>query len=398
MTCFTSFTQVKIAMTLTNNISATYSHTNQTGTFRLTESDRLKLVEFVEQLFLCQKIVLIFLAIFTILGNTLVLIVTWREKSLHQPNKYFIACLAVADLLVGIFLAPLKLYNLDLIKAKLSTPVHLCRFMVWIDTFTVTTSIYTLTLISFDRYLKIRKPLHYKFKMTTSRSLKIIFVIALLAISYATYSATPRSGSLGILSSGYGDCALDFKSNKVKVFYLFLSISVFFLPAIFILIMHAYIFLVAHKRNKMLANGDLGQTINDQNQRTALRRDMKVVRMLLLVVGVFIFCWGPWFSVTLLLFYDPNFPDWDGNSLSYWYAILATLCVTDLLPLFNSLCNPIIYACLDRTYREAFKHLFYKIMCRQDSRRQQTLIELAHREPDQKAYAKQTCSSIELNH
>ena len=34
-----------------------------------------------------------------------------------------------------------------------------------------------------------------------------------------------------------------------------------------------------------------------------------------------------------------------------------------LLALSNSLCNPIIYACLDQTYREAFKRLFKKMMC-----------------------------------
>ena len=377
MTCFTSFTQVKTAMTLTNNISAIYNYTNQTETFGLTESDWLKLVEFVEQLFLCQKIVLIFFAIFTILGNTLVLIATWRERSLHQPNKYFIACLAVADLLVGLFLAPLRLYRFDLIKSQLSIPIHLCRFMVWIDTFALTISIYTLTVISFDRYLKIRKPLHYKFQMTTSRSLKLIFVIVFLAISYATYSATPRSGTYGILSSVSSDCVQDYESNKaVKVFHLFLSISMFFLPAIFILIMYALIFLVAHKRNKMLANGELGQTINDQNQRTALRRDMKVVRMLLVVVGVFIFCWGPLFIWKLLFFYDPNFPDQYSDSLSHWYAIFTTAFIADLLLLFNSLCNPVIYACLDQTYREAFKHLFRRMTCLPDSRRQQPAIEL----------------------
>ena len=374
MTCFTSFTQVKIAMTLTNNISATYNHSNQTGTFGLTESDMLKFLEFLEQLVLCQKIVLIFFAIFTILGNTLVLIATWRERSLHQPNKYFIACLAVADLLVGLFLAPLKLHELDLIGSQLSSPIHLCRFMVWIDTFALTTSIYTLTVISFDRYLKIRKPLHYKFQMTTSRSLKVIFVIVLLAISLATYSATPRSGSVGVWGTSFGHCVRDFEFNKV--FYFSLSINLYFLPAIFILIMYTLIFLVAHKRNKMLANGELGQTINDQNQRTALRRDMKVVRMLLLVVGVFIFCWGPLFIWILLFFFDPNFLNRDSDSLSYWYAIVTTIFITDLLPLFHTVCNPVIYACLDQTYREAFNHLFRRMICRPDRRRQPQPIEL----------------------
>ena len=48
------------------------------------------------------------LSILIIMGNTLVLLATWRERSLHQPNKYFIGSVAVADLLVGIFIGPVR--------------------------------------------------------------------------------------------------------------------------------------------------------------------------------------------------------------------------------------------------------------------------------------------------
>ena len=332
-----------------------------------------KFEAFLERGRLGMIITSLLIAIFTILGNTLVLIATWKEKSLHQPNKYFVACLAVADLLVGVFVAPLKVYQYGIHRYG-SMPIHLCRFMVWTDTFALTASIYTLTIISFDRYLKISKPLLYKSRMTTSRSVKIIFFIVLIAISFATYSATPNSGSRGILETGVGRCTADNDLNEHIVFYLFLSISAFFLPFIIILIMYALIFHIAHKRNKMLANSELGQTINDQNQRTALRRDMKVIRMLLVVVGVFVFCWGPLFIWIWLWNYYPT--DWYGGSLSSLYRIYTFITIAYTLPLFNSLCNPLIYACLDQTYSKAFKHLFRQMMRRPDLRRQQPPIEL----------------------
>ncbi|CAB4037842.1 5-hydroxytryptamine receptor 1-like, partial [Paramuricea clavata] len=138
-----------------------------------------------------------------------------------------------------------------------------------------------------------------------------------------------------------------------------------------ILVMYALIFVVVHKRQKMLRNGELGQTCNVQNQRSAFLQDLKTIRKLLVVVGVFILCWGPHFICLMLAFYYPNFADKDNRSLSYWYLFYAgeTLIIT--LPLFNSLCNPIIYACLDKTYREAFKNLFQRMMCRPSSRRRQ---------------------------
>jgi hypothetical protein len=300
-------------------------------------------------------ITIIIFVIVTILGNTLVLVATWRERSLHEPNKYFIVCLAVADLLVGMILEPLFVFQL--IFGALAGNNDVCRFMVWLDTVALTASIYSLTFISFDRYLKMRKPLQYRCRMTTSKSLKIILIIWFISTAFATYAATPDSGSWGILLTAKAICGVpDF--SKAKRFYTILAVSAFFLPTLVILIMYALIFVVVHKRQKMLRNGELGQTFNDRNQQRAFLQNLKTIRVLLVVAGVFILCWGPFFITHLLGFYSRE-------SIKI-VAILVGL----VLPYFNSLCNPIIYACLDRTYREAFKNLFQR-MCGLRSRRRQ---------------------------
>ena len=346
-------------MLLSNNTSTTNNPTNETR----CDSDCMKFVEFLNQLFLARKILYILLSILIIKGNTLVLLATWRERSLHQPNKYFIACLAVADLLVGIFIGPVRVYvesvDYELLR---DMSVHLCRFLVWIDTLVVTASVCTLMFISFDRYLKISKPLQYRSRMTTSKSMKIILIIWLISAAFATYAATPDSGSTGFLAKVGGLCFDHIHDNgttsKRKGYGTFLHASVIFLPAIVILIMYALIFVVAHKRQKMLRNGELGQTCTVANQRSALRQDLKIVRMLLFVVGVFFICWLP-YSIFFFLINYSNLLDWDN-----FRSLLIYHTVTSLLPLINSLCNPVIYACLDQTYREAFKHLFQKMMCR----------------------------------
>jgi hypothetical protein len=347
-----------------------YNHPYEAETGTWTDSNRIKLTAFLDDLVLADKIMLIFFAICTILGNTLVLVATWRERSLHQPNKYFVACLAVADLLVGMIIEPLILYQLGLDdESRHTVSVHLCRFIVWIDTFALATSIFALTFISFDRYLKFKKPLQYKSRMTTSKSLKIIFVIWLISTAFATYAATPHSGSRGILFTSHIYCNPVDEYRK-KGFYTFLAVSAFFLPTVVILVMYALIFVVVHKRQKMLRNGELGQSCNDRNQRSAFRQDLKTMRVLLIVVGVFILCWGPTFICMMLFYYYPNFVDSDNRSLTYWYLFYTGKRLLLTLPLFNSLCNPIIYACLDQTYRQAFKNQFLRIMCRTSSRRQ----------------------------
>ena len=350
-------------MTLLNNTSIINNPPNET----LCDSD---CTNFFKQAFLAITIFYILISSLIIIGNTLVLLATCRERRLHQPNKYSIACLAVADLLVGMFIGPSKLYLMYLdYKSRRDISIHFCRFMVWIDTLAVTASAYTLTFISFDRYLKISKPLQYRSKMTTLKSLKIIFIIWLISTAFATYSATPDSGSQGLLlHEAVRFCfpAEGFSENKSNIVYTILLVSLIILPAIVILSMYSSIFVAAHKRQKMLRNGELGETSTGQNQRSVLRQDLKIVRMLLIVVGVFLFSVIPSFISFVSYIYNRNiFNGWSFKSLYIYFRVIW------LLPLTNSLCNPLIYACLDQTYREAFKHLFQKMMCRANSNTQQ---------------------------
>ena len=171
-------------MLFSNNTSTIYNCTNKTSP---DGHDSMKFLELFKKLLLAETILNIFTIILIIVGNTLVLLATWKEKILHQPNKYFVACLAVADLLVGLFIGPLKVYAINLDReSRRNASIHLCRFSLWIDILALTASVYTLMFISFDRYLKISKPLQYRSRMTTSKSLKIIFIIWFISTAFAT--------------------------------------------------------------------------------------------------------------------------------------------------------------------------------------------------------------------
>ena len=355
-----------VATPSSHNTSSVNNYTN----VMLSYSDGRKFNEFFVQVALVQKILLILISILIILGNSLVLVATWKERSLHQPNKYFIACLAVADLLVGLFIGPWKFYQWSLdIQSRYVISSHICSFMVWIDILAFTASVCSLMFISYDRYLKISKPLQYRSRMTTSKSLKIIFIIWLISTAFAAYSVSPHSENNGILGSGFPCRSVDI--SKHKELYTFLTVNVFFLPAMIMLVMYALIFVVAHKRQKMFRNGELGETSTGQNQRSVFRQNLKIVRMLFAVVGVFFLCWVPHGIWNLLIFHYPNFYYLNSSSLSYWYRYFIFDSLIRLLALSNSVCNPMIYACLDQTYREAFKDLFQKMMCRTRSNTQQ---------------------------
>lgn len=300
-------------------------------------------------------VILVFIVIATILGNTLVLITTWQDRRLHKPNKYFIACLAVADLLVGILSVPIRLYlhfnHTDLIE------VELCRFWSWIDILCEAASIITLTIISIDRYVKISHPFKYKSQMTTSLSIFVIFFIWLTSAVFATLGQFSYGGSKGINALVGKGCL-----NDNLVYLVILAAVFFFLPTLITVTMYALIFYTVYKRQKMSRNGQLGQSLyHDQRQRgKTLLQELKTVRMLSVVVGVFIVCWGPFFIYYLLLNYQKRYML---TSLSPREQQILGNVFMVILPSFNSLCNPIIYACFDRVYFNAIKQLFQRIFC-----------------------------------
>ena len=134
--------------------------------------------------------------------------------------------------------------------------------------------------------------------------------------------------------------------------------------------MYALIFVVAHKRQKMLRNGKLGESSHNQNQRSVFLQDLKVIRMLLVVVGVFLVCRLP-LNIYTGVMYSQQLKRAIAFSFNDLRQELIIQLVVLLFPYFNSLCNPVIYALLDRKYREAFKRVFQgTVRRRRDSRRQ----------------------------
>ena len=229
-----------------------------------------------EHVWVIERVLLIFIAVFTVLGNTALLVATWKEKKLHHPYRYLISCRAGADLYVGICVAPNWLKQFEETEFALNSEIwpstDLCNFIVWIDTLVLTASIYTLTFISYERYLKTGQPLQYRTRMTTCTSLKMIFVMWIISAIFATYAAAPHSGSVGIRFSAYVCCY-----DVTKQFYTFVAISALLLPTTVIIIMCAYIFVVAHEKHKLLRNGELVETLNIPVQHLTFFRELKAI-------------------------------------------------------------------------------------------------------------------------
>ena len=103
---------------------------------------------------------LVTITIVTIFGNSLVIFAVVRERHLKSATNYYIASLAVADLIVGVAVMPFNSVN------KMTNDFWLfgdlwCDIWHSMDVFASTASINSLLFIALDRHSAISDPINY---------------------------------------------------------------------------------------------------------------------------------------------------------------------------------------------------------------------------------------------
>ncbi|CAF1154160.1 unnamed protein product [Rotaria sordida] len=107
---------------------------------------------------------LLLLCLFTIVGNLLIIYLIIREFTLHTSKYYYIASLALADLLVGLIVMPFAfIFTLTNDEYWLFSQHmrFLCDFWHSMDIFASTASILGLCTIGLDRYVAITRPMKH---------------------------------------------------------------------------------------------------------------------------------------------------------------------------------------------------------------------------------------------
>ncbi|KAM9312207.1 olfactory receptor 5P52-like [Gastrophryne carolinensis] len=95
----------------------------------------------------------------TICGNLLIITVVFYSKTLHYPMYFFLSHLSLLDILLATTILPNMLHSL-LVKDFIIIFSH-CLTQFYFFSVLETAECFLLTVMSFDRYLAICKPLHY---------------------------------------------------------------------------------------------------------------------------------------------------------------------------------------------------------------------------------------------
>ena len=256
------------------------------------------------------------LILFTIVGNLLVCVSFYMVEELHTLCNYFVVSLGVADILVALLAMPFWC-ALQITRNQWTLGPTLRAFWDCIDILCGTASIMNLTAVSIDRHYAITMPFGYPNIMSSKR--------ALLMIAAAwVYAALVSSLRL-------------FDWNNRSAYMHFVVCASFLLPLVIMLVMYLRIYAVARKQVERIGR--------------SFATDIKATKTIAVVVGAFVICWTPFFVVIIGFSVTPSFGV-PGSALK----------LIKWLTYMNSCLNPVIYTCLNRTYRRAFQKLFVRFV------------------------------------
>ncbi|EDO43539.1 predicted protein, partial [Nematostella vectensis] len=273
------------------------------------------------------------LALLTLFGNSLVCIVLWRFRNLRSLTNYFVCSLAVADLLVPllrvIYLAMTTLTGDWLFGTTWCKVSSICGILL------CGSSILHLSVISIERLVAIKWPLHYERIVTINRVVAILTYIWVQSFVLALIPVLPVHIADQTFSPHLGECEINWGKNPILM--ILLVVFYFFLPVTIMVAAYACIFQEVRKSTRRI------KTLSTSAASSPFRKDLKAVKTLGVVIGVFFIMWLPYFVTTTIRAFRGQ------DSVPYWWQRLGLV-----LAYGNSCCNFVIYALMNQNFRVAF--------------------------------------------
>ncbi|KAM7176647.1 kappa-type opioid receptor isoform 2-T2 [Macrochelys suwanniensis] len=278
-----------------------------------------------------------------LVGNSLVMFVIIRYTKMKTATNIYIFNLAMADALVT---TTMPFQSTEYLMNSWPFGDVLCKIVISIDYYNMFTSIFTLTMMSVDRYIAVCHPVK-ALDFRTPLKAKIINICIWLLSSSVGISAIVLGGTK--VREGDTECSLQFPDTDYVWWDIFMKICVFvfaFVIPVLIIIVCYTLMILRLKSVRLLS----GSREKDRNLR-------RITRLVLVVVAVFIICWTP-IHIFVLVEALGDVPHSTAAISSYYFCIA--------LGYTNSSLNPILYAFLDENFKRCFKDFCFPFKMRVD--------------------------------
>ncbi|KAF3693818.1 5-hydroxytryptamine receptor 4 [Channa argus] len=303
------------------------------------------------------------------MGNLFIMAAVARFKSLWTPTNAFVVSLAVADFLVAVLVMPFSLVrSID----SWYFGECFCRAHFILDVTLCTSSIFNLSCIALERYIAICDPLHYPARMSPRRVAMLVLlcwivpvVFSSICVTLGMYTESPPAVLNGSTQPEAQTCSATFHVP----FGVATSAISFFIPMGFMLFAYGKIFIAAQKQarwihaiehhtqqlqmNQSPMRRNSTRQVQAHVERFSLKKESKAVKTLGLIMGVFVFCWLPFFSLNMI------------HPLKGYSISTLVLEASTWLGYANSSLNPFLYVLFNKNYRHLFVAMLdCGILCR----------------------------------
>ncbi|XP_075999668.1 D(5)-like dopamine receptor [Genypterus blacodes] len=301
--------------------------------------------------------VLCALIVSTLLGNTLVCAAVIKFRHLRSKvTNSFVISLAVSDLFVAVLVMPWRAVS-EVAGAWLFG--RFCDTWVAFDIMCSTASILNLCIISMDRYWAISSPFKYERKMTRRFALLMIGVAWTLSI-LISFIPVQLNWHRADGDNSTADNPDDCNASLNRTYAIASSLISFYIPVVIMVGTYTRIFRIAQTQIRRISSleraaGNRAQnhrhrasTQDESSLKTSFKKETKVLKTLSIIMGVFVFCWLPFFVLNCVVPFcelvklgePPCVSDTTFN-IFVWFGWA------------NSSLNPVIYA-FNADFRKAF--------------------------------------------
>ncbi|XP_066537026.1 kappa-type opioid receptor [Hoplias malabaricus] len=267
-----------------------------------------------------------------LVGNCLVMYVIIRYTKMKTATNIYIFNLAVADALVT---TTMPFQSADYLLSSWPFGEVVCKVFISIDYYNMFTSIFTLTMMSVDRYVAVCHPVK-ALDFRTPVKAKIINILIWVLSSAAGIPAMVLGSTQ--TNNGTTECALQFPDPYMYWDTLMkICVFIFAFVAPLLIITVCYTLMVMRLKSVRLLSGSREK---DRNLR-------RITRLVLVVVAVFVVCWTPIHIFILVKALTPGIPETTAVMGAYFFCVA--------LGYTNSSLNPILYAFLDENFKRCFR-------------------------------------------